>query len=917
MRLGQLISAIANARLVGPASDVVEIRSVQDDSRAVKPGDVFVAVKGLHVDGHAFIHKAIENGAAAVVAEHELEISVPLAIVPSTQIALGLLVGRSLGDPAKAMTLIGVTGTNGKTTTTYLVEAILRAAGKRPGVIGTVEMRVGDKVLPADYTTPTPQILHGALAQMRDAGCTHVVMEVTSSALAMERVVGLQFAVTAFSNLTQDHLDVHGSMAAYRDAKRRLFAELTTGTAVVNIDDPEGEAMGRAAPNMLTVGARGEIRIVRSESTVAGIRMTLATPRGELEIASKPLIGAYNVANLALAAGIAEALGIDHAAIANGLADTAPPGRVQRVPNDADLDIFVDYAHTPDGLRNVLAAMRPLVKRRLICVFGCGGDRDPTKRPKMGAAVSELADLAIVTSDNPRTEDPRAIIDMILPAVPKPFFVDPDRRTAIRAAIAEATPGDVVVIAGKGHEDYQILGTTKIHFDDREEALAAVKLRESRTLAQLADEAGGTAINDAAIDRVTIDSRRAMPGALYVAIHGETHDGHAFIADALRAGAPAVMVDHVTGTQPQIIVGDTRLGIGKLAHAHRRRWHGKLVAVTGSAGKTTTKELTRAALMLAGPTHAADGSLNNETGVPLTLLGLRGFHAYGVVEMGMRGKGQIEYLTKLAEPDVACVVNAGTAHIELLGSTDAIAEAKSEIWMGLRDGGTVVRPFDDARLEAHARAHRPHARHVTFGEGGADVALIRYEPTDAGGLARIDVFGELRELRLGLVGKHAAIDACCALAAAHAAGASIDQALAGLARARPASMRGEIVQVGDKHVIVDCYNANPASMTAALTTLAERNKLGLAVLGDMLELGETSRAAHREIGALARQLGIRVIALGEQARIVADASGGEVADSPVDAAKRALASDAAWILLKASRGMRLERVLESMKEQVR
>ncbi|HEY1547855.1 MAG TPA: UDP-N-acetylmuramoyl-L-alanyl-D-glutamate--2,6-diaminopimelate ligase [Kofleriaceae bacterium] len=914
MKLGQLISAVANARLRGGD---VEIRAVQDDSRAVQAGDVFVAVKGLHVDGHAFIDKAIANGAAAIVAEREIDTKLPLVIVPSTQIALGLLVGRSLGDPAKAMTLIGVTGTNGKTTTTYLVEAILRAAGKRPGVIGTVEMRVGDKVLPADYTTPTPQILHGALAQMREAGCTHVVMEVTSSALAMERVVGLQFAVSAFSNLTQDHLDVHGSMAAYRDAKRRLFAELTTGIGVVNIDDPEGEGMGRVAPKMLSVGAHGDIRIVRSESSVAGIRMTLATPRGELEIISKPLIGAYNVANLALAAGIAEALGIDHAAIASGLADTAPPGRVQRVPNDADLDIFVDYAHTPDGLRNVLAAMRPLVERRLICVFGCGGDRDPTKRPKMGAAVSELADLAIVTSDNPRTEDPRAIIDMILPAVPKPFFVDPDRRTAIRAAIAEATPGDVVVIAGKGHEDYQILGTTKIHFDDREEALAAVSLRESRSLTQLADEAGGTAINDVAIDRVTIDSRHAMPGSLYVAIHGETHDGHAFVADALHAGAPAVMVDHVTGSQPQIVVGDTRLGIGKLAHAHRRRWHGKLVAVTGSAGKTTTKELVRSALAMAGTTLAAEGSLNNETGVPLTLLGLRGFHAYGVVEMGMRGKGQIEYLTTLAEPDVACVVNAGTAHIELLGSTDAIAEAKSEIWMGLRDGGTIVRPFDDDRLERHARAHRPDARHVTFGEGGADIALIRYEPTDAGGRARIDVFGELRELELGLVGRHAALDACCALAAAHAAGASIDQALAGLARARPASMRGEIVQVGGKHVIVDCYNANPASMTAALTTLAERSKHGLAVLGDMLELGDTTRAAHRDIGALARRLGIRVIALGEQAKVVAEASGGEVADSPAEAAKRALASDAPWILLKASRGMKLERVLDSMKEQVR
>src|SRR5580704_16009009 len=293
-------------------------------------------------DDRDYIATAIERGAAAVIVERDVAAAnAAVVVVPSTQIALGLLVGKSLGDPAGAMTLIGVTGTNGKTTTTYLVEAILRAAGKQVGVIGTVEMRYGDKVIPANYTTPTPEILHGAFAQMRAAGCTHVVMEVTSSALAMERVVGLRFAVSAFSNLTQDHLDVHGSMAAYRDAKRRLFAELTTGTAVVNIDDPEGDAMGRAAPKMLTVGAGGDIRVVRSESTVAGIRMTLATPRGELEIVSKPLIGAYNVANLALAAGIAEALDIDHAAIANGLADTAPPGRVQRVPNEADLDIFV------------------------------------------------------------------------------------------------------------------------------------------------------------------------------------------------------------------------------------------------------------------------------------------------------------------------------------------------------------------------------------------------------------------------------------------------------------------------------------------------------------------------------------------------------------------------------------------------
>ena len=913
MMLRQLIADLPGARLVGADR---EVRSVQDDSRKVAAGDVFVAVKGLHVDGHDYVAKAIELGAAAIVVERELDVSLPQVIVASTHVALGLLVAKSLGDPGKAMTLIGVTGTNGKTTTTYLVEAILRAAGHNVGVIGTVEMRYGTTVRAANYTTPTPQILHGALAGMRAAGCTHVVMEVTSSALAMERVVGLQFAVSAFSNLTQDHLDVHGSMAAYRDAKRRLFSELTSGTAVVNVDDPEGAGMGAAAPKMLSVGNGGDIRVVASESTVRGIRMTLATPRGELKIQSKPLIGAYNVANLALAAGIAEALGIDHAAIAKGLADTAPPGRVQRVPNDADLDIFVDYAHTPDGLHNVLGALRPLVQRRLICVFGCGGDRDPTKRPKMGKEVSELADLAIVTSDNPRTEDPRAIIDMILPAVPKPFFVDPDRRTAIRAAIAEATPGDVVVIAGKGHEDYQILGTTKIHFDDREEAVAAVKLRELHALEALARESGGTATDEAKIDRVTIDSRQCAPGSLYVAIKGETHDGHAFVGDAMRHGASAMMVTHVVGTMPSIVVGDTRDGIGKLAHAHRQRWTGRLVAITGSAGKTTTKELVRSALAMAGTTHAAEGSLNNETGVPLTLLALRAFHQYGVVEMGMRGKGQIEYLTKLAEPDVAVVVNAGTAHIELLGSTAAIAAAKSEIWLGLRSGGTIVRPADDDRLATWAKQHQSHARHVTFGEADADVTLIRYEPTDDGGIARIDVFGELRELRLHLVGRHAAIDACCALAASHAAGASIEQALAGLARARPPAMRGEIVELGGRKIIVDCYNANPASMSAALRTLAERGLPAIAVVGDMLELGDYTAKAHREIGELAKQLRLHVIALGEQARIVAEASGGEVADSPDDAARRALAASGHWILLKASRGMRLERVLDAMKAQV-
>lgn len=946
MTLEQLIEGIAGARLVGDGS--VTIGAVEDDSRKVKAGDVFVAVKGLRSDGHTFVPSVIEKGAAAIVVEREQPgVKVPQVIVPSTAAALGALVARSLGDPANAMTLVGITGTNGKTTTTFLVESILTAAGHKVGVIGTVTYRWPGHAIDAPYTTPTPQVLHETFKAMRDAGCTHVVMEVSSIALSMHRLSGVTFKVGAFSNLTQDHLDVHGSMEAYRDAKRLLFSDhLAGGTAVVNVDDPEGLGMANAGRDtiarLLRVSVETDVADIYApfqQSTVKGIAATFATPTGPVAIEAKPLIGSYNVANLALATGICEALGVPHDQIAAGIAQLkGVPGRVERVANNMDLDILVDYAHTPDALRNVLSALRPLTRRRLICVFGCGGDRDPTKRPKMGAAVTELADLAVVTSDNPRTEDPRKIIDQILPAVPKPFFVDVDRRAAIRAAITEATPGDVVVIAGKGHEDYQILGTTKIHFDDREEAATAATEREQRLIAGLARDAGGELVGSAnvMVDRYMIDSRGVAPGALYIAIRGEKHDGHRFCLDAIKAGATAVMVDRegkrwAPAVAPDllapelrnlqtaaIIVEDTRLALGKLARAHRRAWAtegNKLVAITGSAGKTTTKELTRAALAMAGTTHAAEGSLNNETGLPLTLLGLRLFHQFGVVEMGMRGLGQIEYLTKIAEPDVAVVVNAGTAHIELLGSTDAIAQAKGEIWMGLKPGGTVVRPFADLRLDHWSRLHAPGARHVTFGEGEGDVALIEYNATDAGSLSVLDVFGERRNLNLQMVGKHAALDACAAIAAAHAAGASLDQAIAGIERALPVTMRGEVVELGGRKVIVDCYNANPASMAAALRTLAERAKgqPAIAVLGDMLELGAHSKEAHREVGKLAKELGVTVISIGEAAK---DIGGAEHVETPADAADRALARTerGGWILLKASRGMKLERVLEAMKE---
>ena len=950
MNLAELIQDLAGARLVSAADPRgVAVAAVRDDSRAVEQGDVFVAVPGLRADGHAFAPQAVARGAAALVVERALDAGVPQIVVPSAAEALGILSARAAGRPADRMALIGITGTNGKTTTTFLVESMLATAGVRPGVIGTVNYRFGGRTFPVSYTTPPPAELQRMFGEMAAASTTHVVMEVSSFALSMGRVAGVEYKVAAFSNLTQDHLDVHGTMDAYREAKQLLFSRYLApdGVAVVNADDPASAAMIAAAGarRVLRVSSRGaegaDVAAVSFESTIEGIRADVRTPRGRVAVESRLLLGHFNVDNLILAIGVGEALGLPLDAIAAAIRATpVVPGRVERVPNGDGLDILVDYAHTPDALSNVLAAVRPLARRRLIVVFGCGGDRDPGKRPLMGAAVAEAADLAVVTSDNPRTEDPRAIIDMILPAVPDPFFVDADRRVAIRAAVAEATPGDIVLIAGKGHEDYQVLGRQKIHFDDREEAAEAVRLRQKFAVADVMGATGAVllqagAAQPAAFARVHFDGRRAAPGDLYVAIRGEAHDGHDFCAQAVAGGATGLVVEHdaalrvlaAVGDTPAILsVADTRIALGAIARFHRRRWGGKLLGVTGSAGKTTTKDLAAAALGAAGRVHRSAASLNNETGVPLTLLGLRPHHDTAVIEMGMRGLGQIAYLAGIAEPDVGAVVNAGVAHVGVVGSVEAIARGKGEIFAALPAGGCAVLPAGDARLAAHA-AVAP--RRITFGEeAAADVRLTGYRLHGAAG-SEIDLAiapspdraAAAVSAHLALVGRHVAIDAACAVAAAVALGVGPEVAARGLASARPPRMRGELADAAGRHLYIDCYNANPASTAAALATLAELvdGGRGLAVLGDMLELGDEAAAAHTEAGERAARLGIAVVALGdERERVVAGArAAGGAAWAELDpgaAARRALdeTSPGDWILIKGSRGMRLERVVAAL-----
>jgi len=502
--LSDLLQGIAGAS-VSSGAQAILIREVCDDSRLVQPGDLFVAVPGTKLDGRRFIEEATAKGAAAILTEESgiaPESTAAWVIVGNVRHALGLVAANRY-QAAEALTLSAVTGTNGKTTTTYLVEAILAAAGRQAGVIGTVGYRFAGKVQEAPLTTPGALQLHALFAQMRDGGCSDVVLEASSIALDQGRLHGCCFRVAGLSNITQDHLDYHGTMERYRAAKAVLFRELLSakrGVAVLFTDDEAGRAMRQAVRGpVLTLTRQGkgaDVAVLDRRLGANGIALRLATPSGRLELKS-PLVGEFNLANILLATGMALAHGLDRAAIATGINQvTGVPGRLQRVPNAAGVLCLVDYAHTPDALERALDVLRPLTSGRLLLVFGCGGDRDTSKRPLMGQAAAQRADVVLVTSDNPRTEQPDAILDMIVPGVEKAgsvrrtaselrqglsgFHVEADRRVAIELGVALAQPGDALLIAGKGHEDYQILGSQKVHFDDREVAVTAFAARTGR-----------------------------------------------------------------------------------------------------------------------------------------------------------------------------------------------------------------------------------------------------------------------------------------------------------------------------------------------------------------------------------------------------------------------------------------------------
>ena len=487
------------APAVDPAADP-DIRSVHSRAQDVKPQGLFIAVKGFSADGHDFIDTALAGGAAAVIAERDGYTDKRIITVKNTRKAMAAIASRYYGDPSKQLFLTGITGTNGKTTVTWLTESIFKAAGFNTGVIGTINVRYNGMTHETPVTTPDSPDLQRILADMAQSSVTHVIMEVSSHAVNLNRIDHCRFNTGVFTNLSQDHLDYHGTMRAYWKCKKDFFTKILRSgkegeraTAVMNTDDPKGrELAARLTPPLLTTGLAGDADIFCKDITdnISGIAATLVMGDTSVRIAS-PLTGRFNIENILSAAGAARAAGISPEAVQKGIETcTAIPGRLERIDNARDRFVFVDYAHTPEALASILETLQNRAENRLITVFGCGGDRDPSKRPLMGKAASVHSDVVIVTSDNPRGEDPVNIIQDILPGIDESankekVIVEPDREKALKLAVRISKEKDTIVAAGKGHETYQIIKSGRIDFDDR--------LILKQALEQLAEDAGKVA----------------------------------------------------------------------------------------------------------------------------------------------------------------------------------------------------------------------------------------------------------------------------------------------------------------------------------------------------------------------------------------------------------------------------------------
>ena len=977
-------SLVSSAHLKAGATNDPDISCIASNSRDVKPGGLFIAVKGFTADGHDYIDQAFENGAAAVIAQTNSKNLDHVILVENSRLAMASIAANFYGHPSKSLTLVGITGTNGKTTTTWLLESIFKACGFSTGVIGTVNIRYNDLIFKNPITTPDSIDLQKTLYEMKKVGVTHVIMEISSHGLDLNRVDFCRFDAGVFTNLTQDHLDFHKDMDEYFNCKKRFFTQFlgpngkNNAPAILNIDDPKGKALLKSLTyKTIAVSTKKKADIFTKDvkDDINGLSGTICLPNESFNLTSQ-LTGKFNLENILCATGAAHALNIVPDQIKKGIANCHTiPGRLEKIDNPTGRFLFVDYAHTPDALETVLITLKQRAPKRLITVFGCGGDRDRSKRPLMGQIACKHSDVAIVTSDNPRTEHPDSIINDILEGLDafdrlsendlkstpfkKGYLVEVDRKKAIKKAIFISKPGDIIVTAGKGHETYQITNTGTIHFDDKEELKkAAIEFSDlfkpigweidDLTKALSCDPVFSTTKKDHYFTGISTDSRTITKTQIFLALKGESFDGHAFIKKLIDKGIKGFIIqkgfidtlDENTKKEihkKNMVVfetGDTLTALGQLAQYQRLRSNVKLLAITGSSGKTTTRKITEEIFKTQFHTLATLGNLNNEIGLPLTLLNLSKAHEWAIVEMGMNHPGEISRLSRIALPDIAMVTNTSGVHLEGLGSIDNVAKAKAEIFEGVREGGTAIIPGDDPRrsiLETKAIKMKAIKELLFFGlSNGSDIQSDRINNFTTSIEFTAKVKSQETVFSINSPALFMVDNCLAAILAATRAGINTDGIKKGIKAFSPVSGRMNIYRLSDSiSIIDDTYNANPASVTQALNTLHAVSgvKNSIAILGDMLELGKESDSLHRQIGQKLAPLGIsKLYVFGNQVKYIIEGAieNGFPADNIFHGTKNEIAQKVqtvlektnsdTWILVKGSRGMAMETVIHELQQ---
>lgn len=931
------------------------------DSRKLQAGQVFVAWPGYGLDARQFVVSALAAGASACVIEAEGAQNwgfqdARIFSVHGLKARAGELAAAFYDQPTAKLKLCAITGTNGKTSSSWwLAQAIEQLPAKYGlggcGLVGTLGVGRMGALAYTGLTTPDPITLQAQLAQMHRDGCGACAMEASSIGLVEGRMAGSQIHTAVFTNFTQDHLDYHGDMASYWKAKLSLFDWPGLRAAVVNLDDVKGlELLVHCRDRGLACYSYSVVRPadVYAENisfSNAGARFTLRIA-GQAYAMALPLYGAYNISNVLGVIATLLSLGVaagDAVVACSQL--RAVPGRMEVLQYAGWPTAVVDYAHTPDALEKSLQALQTITQAagaKLWVVFGCGGNRDGSKRPLMGAAAQQNADIVVLTSDNPRDEDPAAIAQAVLAGMQKmPVRVELDRAAAIAWALDQAAPQDVVLIAGKGHEDYQEVRGQKTHFSDQEEVRKMwsknarqdnpVELMNLGQVHTWLEQAGIPArlIGHAAtpILRVHTDTRSVQAGDLFIALKGEKFDAGSMLPQAKIAGATAAITQTSGALQaaglPGIEVENSLRALGALAAAWRAQFALPLIAVTGSNGKTTVTQMIAGILRVyAGDAAlATQGNLNNEIGVPLTLLRLRASHRIGVVELGMNHPGEIDYLASLTKPQVAIVNNAQREHQEFMHTVEAVARENGSVLLHLPVDGTAVYPADDAY--ASVWQSQTGGREVLrFAAQGAAELTAQADWREGAWIVRAhSPLGEFA-YRLRIAGRHHVKNSLAAVAACLAVGIPVATIAQGLNAFEAVPGRCRVLRLcfGGKNldVVDDSYNANPDSVCAAVDVLADLPGPHLLVLGDMGEVGSQGEEFHTEIGEYAAERGIESLyAIGDLMRYTAAAFPGARHFASMESLQAACLREAQGyrsILIKGSRFMRMERLLKTLEE---